>query len=314
MKKIFFRILLPLFIIFNLVTFSHAWKFTHFTEATGERTRQPEDLGLLEKAQVVFTGVSIPKPVNTVPEIPFRTVSIPSRGQSLEAWQLAESQPRGIALLFHGYAGRKSDLVSEGQAFLEMGFQPVLIDLLGHGGSDGNSTSIGYFEAEDIIASVEFFRGKYPEQPLVVFGFSMGAVSVLKALTDETTASQVDAAIIGAPFASMLQTVRNRFAIMKVPSFPFAEALVFWGGIQHGFPAFRHNPVRYAEQINTPVLIMHGSEDQRALPAAAKAIHQALKGPKDLIIYEGIGHASFCNFNPAQWKADIESFLGGQNL
>jgi uncharacterized protein len=36
---------------------------------------------------------------------------------------------------------------------------------------------------------------------------------------------------------------------LHIPPFPLAELIIFWGGVQHGFNAFAHNPVTYAAQV-----------------------------------------------------------------
>ena len=41
----------------------------------------------------------------------------------------------------------------------------------------------------------------------------------------------------------------DRFHSMKIPSFPMAVLLDFWGGVQNGFWAFGHNPTAYARSV-----------------------------------------------------------------
>ena len=58
----------------------------------------------------------------------------------------------------------------------------------------------------------------------------MGAASVLRSV--HSCGVQPDAIIAESVFDRMLTTVRHRFELMGVPSFPCAELLVFWGGRQ----------------------------------------------------------------------------------
>ena len=60
----------------------------------------------------------------------------------------------------------------------------------------------------------------------------MGAVACLRAV--HALGVQPDAMILECPFDRLLTTVRHRFDAVRVPSWPLAELLVFWGGQQSG--------------------------------------------------------------------------------
>jgi pimeloyl-ACP methyl ester carboxylesterase len=110
----------------------------------------------------------------------------------------------------------------------------------------------------------------------------------------------------------MLTAVRVRCRLVSGVSFPLAEALVFWGGAQHGFNAFAHNPADYARSVRCPVLLMHGSLDPRVSAQDMQAIHDALPGKKALHSFAGLGHESYVNRRPAEWREMVETFLGGR--
>lgn len=309
LKRIFIGLGLGGFLLLNIVAFSHAWRFTHFGNAEALRTADPENLSLPQKAKVLFTGVVIPKPSNTtVPSSPYTTVWIPSReGQEMEGWWMVDSASIGTVLLFHGYAGKKSSLLPEAAAFQELGYDCLLIDMLGHGGSPGQSTTMGVGEADDIIAAVKYVRDSLPDKPLIIYGFSMGAVAALRAASQ--TDLDTDALIIGCPFGSMLAAVENRFDLMGIPSFPAAELLVFWGGLQQGFWGFGNNAVDYAEDVEIPVLLMFGDADERVQMAETQAVFDALAGPRQLEIFPGVAHKSYYKAQPERWHEAVDGFL-----
>ena len=312
-KKIFFRVIVPGFLLLNIVAFNHAWQFTHFSAAEKSRTRDPEDLGIGDKIKTLFVGIDNPRPTNQTPTEAFSPMFIPSREEmKMEAWLMEQKtdSARGIVLLFHGYAGHKSSLMPQANAFREMGYHAVLVDFLGHGGSEGNDTSIGHGEAEDVRAAVSYIRAQYPSLPVYLYGFSMGSAAIIRALAiyDDLPIAK---AIVAAPFASMLKTVRNRFSLMGMPSWPFAEILVFWGGVQHGFWGFSHNPEKYAKKIKAPVLIMQGTKDRRAKVQDVRKIYENLAGPKELKVFEELTHRSYVDIDPAGWKEIVGGWIDG---
>lgn len=299
------------FSLLNVFAYGHAYSMTHFS-ARGVRTGRPETLTLVQKLRVAAAGVELPKPRNEATPLdrgmPFETWTIPvDPSVSLEAWSVRAVEPRGVVLLFHGYADRKSSILAEARAFLDQGWSPVLVDLRGSGGSSGEVTSIGYHEAKDVEASVRFVRARVGASPVVVWGVSMGAAASLRAVG--TLGVWVDGLIVEAPFATMRSAVVNRFNSLGVPAWGLADLLVFWGGRQHSFDGFAHNPVDYARGVRAPTLVLLGNRDERVLMPEGRAIFEALPAPKRFEVFDGLGHQSLLRGNPDQWIRVVSAFL-----
>jgi pimeloyl-ACP methyl ester carboxylesterase len=120
---------------------------------------------------------------------------------------------------------------------------------------------------------------------------------------------QPDAIIAEAVFDRMLTTVRHRFELMGVPSFPSAAILVFWGGRQGGFNAFANNPVEYAASVRCPILFLHGTVDERAHLAEARQVYDAVPGRKWFKEFDGIAHAAIVASRRRQWQETVSQFL-----
>jgi pimeloyl-ACP methyl ester carboxylesterase len=181
------------------------------------------------------------------------------------------------------------------------------VDFRGSGESSEAYTTIGYREAEDVAAAVRYAREHLPHARLILYGQSMGAAAVLRAV--HACGVQPDAIIAEAVFDRMLSTVRNRFRIMGVPSFPGAELLVFWGGRQAGFDGFSLNPVDYAASVRCPILFLHGAADPRARIEEARSVFAAVPGWKRFKEFPGLGHQAALARFPDEWKATVAQFL-----
>jgi uncharacterized protein len=294
----------------NVLAYRHARAMTHFSEV-GVRTAQPNRLSPGEKLRVLFTGATIPKPRNRrTPDtigLPYeRHVFRVPQGPALEAWLIPSAPRRGLVLLFHGYTDSKASQLDEAQALHELGWSTFLVDFRGSGGSEGAETSIGFHESADVAAALEYARVLPLRGPYVLFGGSMGAATVLKAVAE---GARPDALILECPFDRLVTTVAHRFTAMGLPVTPLAQVLVFWGGIQAGFDGFRYNPVEYAASVHVPVLQMHGANDRRVTPEEARAIFERLGGPKTFELFPGVGHGSYVNVRPEEWKAAVTRFL-----
>jgi uncharacterized protein len=299
------------FALLNIVAFAHAWRMTHFTVA-GTRTTNPGQMSPLRKLGVLCGGVTVPRPRTArTPDaigLPYETRNLTTGdGIRIEFWRIACGNPKGIVALFHGYAACKSDLLDEAGAFHALGFECVLADFRGSGGSDGRVTTIGHDEAMDVAAVLRHVRAGSGETPVILYGKSMGAAAILRAIAME--GAHPHAIIIESPFDRMLSTVANRFRSMGLPAFPFSQLLVFWGGAQHGYWGFAHNPVDYAGRVNCPALVMCGSDDPRARPEEVRSVHACLRGEKALAEFPGAGHVSLVRSNPDRWRSEVRGFV-----
>jgi hypothetical protein len=298
------------FALLNAWAFRHAWAMTHFSSG-GRSTVQLEEMSAFARVSVLFAGVNLPRPENdkTPADIglTFETHRVPvPDGVELEVWHVPHSGSRAVVVLYHGYAGSKSELLPEAKAFYDFGCALLLVDFRGSGGSTGNGTTLGHFEAADVANTTQLARQLAGDKPIVLYGGSMGAVAILRAIDRE--AVRPFGIVIECPFDRLLTTVENRFTAMGLPSFPCAELLVFWGGIQHGMNGFAHNPSAYAASVNCPALLMHGAEDKRVSVAEVEAVYAGLAGQKQLEIFPGVGHEA-CYRMPDLWKHHVREFL-----
>lgn len=305
-KKLFKRSLwfiLILFLLMNIIAFMHAYKFTHFSTRDINRTEQSQKMSVIEKLKIAVSGINNPRPVNkSIPDSVYQDIKI----KGISSWYIPVSNAKGSVIIFHGYGGEKSSMTDKASVFHQLGYNTMLVDFKGSGSSEGKTTTIGYKEAEDVIATVNYLHSK-GEQNIILFGTSMGAAALMKALNDKQL--PVKKIIIECPFGSLLQTVKNRFEYMGVPQFPLAHLLVFWGGVQNGFNAFGHKPEEYAKAITLPALMFWGAKDPKVKPEETNNIYNNLKGPKKLVTLADAGHENYLLKYKELWTQEVTRFL-----
>lgn len=315
----------------NVVAWMQAHAMTHYLTSDAIKTQKPEQLSIFDKAKVVLTGVRVPRPTNTkTPEVmglDYETHRIEmgsdrfSYPQHLEAWMTAAEtnteinsetdkttqKSKGIVLLFPQYGASKQSVSAPGRAFHAMGYDVMWVDFRGVGGSSGSNTTLGVREGEDVAAAMRYAQRQWPEKPVILYGASLGSVAVMRAIAHEGITPT--AAILESPFDSLLGTVRHRFRAVNIPSFPSAELLVFYGGLQQGMNGFAHNPKEYAALMDCPVLIMHGKADTRVTEENAEAIYEQLPQKKELVLFSTVGHGALVNDDPTKWISSVQQFL-----
>ncbi len=304
-------LLLVVFFTLNVLAYRHAYFMLHY-RTNAVSLAPPKFVIVSEKFTNTLLGERIPRPHNTATPadigLDFETHTIPvDRTTTLQGWWLPQPQAQANVVLFHGYAAAKSNLLSEASWFFEKGYSCFLVDLRGSGDSDGNRTSIGYHEADDVAAVFQYVKKISKEPKILLYGQSMGGAAVMRAI--HVHGITPDAIIVESVFDRLPATVKNRVHTMGLPAFPAAHLLVFWGGVQCGYSGFHHNPAEYARSVTCPVLLMQGAKDPWVTVDESKNIYQNLNGLKQYALFEHAAHESCFHRDSMKWDSNMESFL-----
>ena len=258
-------------------------------------------------------SLGIPRPLNkTVPtfsQYAVRRISI-TPTTWLEAWWIPVSQhrSRGTVLLFPGNGSSKgSQLLPPAQFFHALGYDTLLVDFQGVGGSSGNHRTLGIRESHDVTTAFHYDQRSQLQRPIVLYGISMGTAAILKAIAQQNV--KPDAIILELPYARLLSAVRSRFRISKIPLLGVPELLVFWGGLENGFNGFTHNPVEFARSVNCPTLVLQGEQDPWTQMSEIQSLVKNIRGPKKLTVFPKTGHQLLVTVDKSRWQESVESFF-----
>ena len=125
-----------MFVFINIIAAVHAYKFTHFSKDSAKT--HDSGLSAAQKVALLFTGINNPRPANDrLPQEPYSVVHVKSIVNT-ECWYINTEMPaKGTVILFHGYSSCKSSLLGRAQPFLKAGYNCLLVDFMGSGGSGG---------------------------------------------------------------------------------------------------------------------------------------------------------------------------------
>jgi alpha-beta hydrolase superfamily lysophospholipase len=298
--------ILRLIVFVNILAYFHAYTFTHFSSPDNFSESKKKKMDWKQKIQGLFFGFSKPKPVNTItPKRSYETIYLQSN-KKIECWKIALPSPKGTIILFHGYGGKKSDMLEQAEIFNQLGYQTLLVDFMGSGGSEGSQTTIGFHEAQQVVTAFGFSKTTQ-NLPIYLYGNSMGAAAIMRALSEWDI--KPEGIILECPFGRMKKTVEARFEIVGIPSFPLASVLMFWGGVQNDFSFFDHNPEEYAKKIESPTLLMYGEKDNRVSQEETNTIFKNLKGKKKKHLFPKAGHENYLHKYKDEWRVEVEKFL-----
>ncbi len=302
------------FLLINIAIIIQAYKLTHFSESA-----KPISVGykptISEMIKIAACGLDIARPTTKqYPNCSYKSVYIHvDEGKQLEAWLLhTDSLKRGIALVFHGYMDEKSSMLDRAYALLDMGYDVLLVDFMGAGGSYGNQTTIGYLEGDNVKASYDYVIKELKEDKIIMMGFSMGAAAIMKAQHDYNMLTS--ALILEAGYGTFKGTVSKRLDRLNIPHWPVSDLFTFWIGVINGFNAFDANPQEFGKEIHIPTLMMCGGKDPNIPKEETQLIFDQLASDKkELVFFLDSPHETYLAKYSDKWKDVVSHFLQEMN-
>lgn len=245
----------------------------------------------------------------------YETVSFPAADDpnlTLKAWYFPPSPEKdGATIIYvHGFQAERSWLLSQARFMIDEGYGALMLDLRNNGESDGDTTYFGEKEWRDVEGAVNFLKTR-PEvntDKLGIMGRSMGGGVVIRAQAELQTFKFV---IAQSTFTSVPDLVNDVVPLSTgLPSFPFGAMIVFFAEQQTGIDINAVNSVNELQRFNnTPILIMHGTEDDWIPYAQGQTLYEAAKEPKQFYPIEGAKHFPVLDADPEGIKQVLLEFV-----
>lgn len=144
-------------------------------------------------------------------------------GVRISGWYLPGHTSKAVVLV-HGIWGNKQQLFLAAIMLVEAGYHVLAIDLRGHGHSEGERLSYGYYEALDVQAGVEYLMERPDVEKVGVIGYSYGGAAAVRAAALD---NRVQAVVIESSFSSLPDAVEDSFTrLTGLPSWPLASLIV----------------------------------------------------------------------------------------
>jgi dipeptidyl aminopeptidase/acylaminoacyl peptidase len=228
--------------------------------------------------------------------LPFRTVFIETANhKQLFAWYVpppGTSEPVPGVVAMHGWGSNAEQMLPFARQLHQAGYAVLLPDARNHGQSDADTFSSMPRFAEDLEHGFEWLA-EQPEidpQRLALLGHSVGAAA---ALLLASRRHEVAAVVSIAAFAHPKTMMRRQMAANHIPYKVIGWAVLHYieHTIGHRFDAIA--PTTTIQQIQCPVLLIHGDDDRSVPVGDAEAIYaNGRKGQVELLTLEGVDHDS----------------------
>ena len=211
-------------------------------------------------------------------------------GIKLKGWFIPQVNSDKVIIALHGYPADKGNILPA-LLFLQEDFNLLFFDFRYFGESSGFYTTIGAKEVNDLLAAVEFARGRRFKK-IGVWGFSMGGATALMAVSKTSDISAIVADSSYAALSLLLTEPYRNFAFFK---YPLAFFTRLWPRIFLRISITEASPVKKVKGVKTPILLIHSSEDEVIPFSHALLLKEALKdNPRAEFWFEGgVLHGEF---------------------
>lgn len=237
----------------------------------------------------------------------FELVSLESQGLKLRAWLLRGDPSRSAFVIAHGLGDSLENYVQHASLLRSRGHSVLLVDLRGHGGSQGSRTALGGVEHADVRAGMSWLHAAgLGRQGLGLEGHSMGAVAVLLAAAGR---DDVKAVIVEAPYDTYRRTIAHHARLLyHLPEWtPLVPIAIAFAERWAGFDADEVDAVAAAGRIQAPLLAIADGDDARMPEAVVRRIYDSHPGPKRLWVAPGVDHVGA--FQLPAYAQRVLSFL-----
>jgi dipeptidyl aminopeptidase/acylaminoacyl peptidase len=236
----------------------------------------------------------------------YEEVTFPSRdGLTLRGWFIPALEARGTVVFCHGHAGSMDPDVKYAPAFHEGGYNVLMFDFRGHGRSQGQHVSMGYYERQDLLGAVDYLQSRGIDR-VGVLGFSMGG-AVAMATAPHTEA--IRAVISDGGFARLSDAVTVGVRKRGLPGSlaSLVGYLILWlMGLRLGCSLSEADPIRWADKIAPRALfIIQGALDPFVTVEEARELYAAAGEPKDIWIVPEAGHRQADRHYPREYHQRV---------
>lgn len=204
------------------------------------------------------------------------------------------AEPRtGVTVLyFHGNGGTVLNIAGDAAFLQQRGYDVFVVDYRGYGRSEGSILGEATLKLDGAAAMAWLTRARgIDPKRVVLFGHSLGTTVA----ADLAVAGPCRAVVLVAPLASALRQAQSHSLFSWLPSFYFDRM------------TNRFDTVGKIGRSNCPVLIVHGDRDGTIDVAQGRAVYEAARPPKRLIIVPGGGHNLMIAGQPS-YAAEVLAF------
>ena len=218
---------------------------------------------------------------------------------------------KGTIILIHNSASNKYYFLDFSGVLADKGFNSVAIDLRGYGESEGKFCTYGVKEKEDVRSLIDELTKYKNLEPIGVWGSSLGGAVAMQAMGID---KRIKFGIVEATYTDFKTNMDTYFTrLTKLKLKPLTNYIVNRSGSIGDFDVDDASPMKYAEKITQPILVVHGEKDPVFNIKYGKANFDKIKSTdKEFITIDSAGHANIWEVGGEKYFEKVMTFLNQQ--
>jgi uncharacterized protein len=248
-------------------------------------------------------------------DLAFEEVSLTTEdGVTLSGWWVPAEARRGSVVLVHGLFRSRLEMVRKLPFLHEQGWSVLIFDLRHHGASGGDRSTFGWLERLDVRAAAAEAVRRQPG-PVLGWGISMGAASVMLAAADEP---KIDGVVCDSVYRSLEDTLRHhlrmlgglRWWLRPLPTGVLGSEMLFWIRRLDGIDPKDVDIRRAAARLQgRPVLFVSNSGDRRMPTEIAFELKEAAGPAGRVLVVPGTTHGGAYREGKAAYETAVKALL-----
>lgn len=195
-----------------------------------------------------------------------------------------------LAIVIHGYKSQATDMIIIAKLYSDLGFRVLIVDMRGHGKSEGKFTSMGHYEKYDLKKWINFALRSYgADSKILLHGVSMGAATASMVM-EQKQKKFVNMLVLDSGFTtfpkSLSYSFKYRFFAFLIPGISIFTYL------NHKYTLGQISPIKTMNRITIPTLFIHGEKDKPVPLFMAEELYNACQSDnKELVVVKNSPHA-----------------------
>jgi pimeloyl-ACP methyl ester carboxylesterase len=244
----------------------------------------------------------------------YQEVSFSARGDDMQiaAWYILDNESTRAVILVHGRDASKQNAISGkivefGAALHDAGFAVLMIDLRGHGESEGERYSFGVYERRDVLGAVDFLLNNgFKPGNIGVLGISMGGGAAIGAAFEEPA---IGALVLDSTFADLNPLIEQQWETESGMPMFVLPGVFLMNRLIYGYDLTAVQPVEEIVKIPPrPVLILHCKTDEMVGMWHPQNLIEAVPSA-ETSFFDACEHAEIFRDYPNDYKALVIPFF-----
>lgn len=213
-----------------------------------------------------------------------------------------------FAIVAHGFGSNALDMFRHSELLVNKGYNVLVPDLRGHGGSEGKNCGLSVLDSIDIESWVKWLKSNTQMKEYIALGLSLGGMTVLRYASEHSDGNLKAIITDSAPFA--LEPIAHRIYSWKV-KYPWVFVRTFIDmllRIKLGFHFKLTELGQRLKRISVPVLIIHGNNDGLIDIEYGKAISDSIVSYHEFHAFDS-NHTEAIIDDYVKYKSVLYSFL-----